>query len=118
VLEWTVDPQAPERDGRVVWLVQEIGGAGAIAHRHEDIRRERFGRAKPEGGRPIVQPGGEHETAELGADPTQAITLQEKDADRAWRGLLATANNQFQQHDVVSMLLRLKIGCIEPISLH
>ena len=37
----------------------------------------------------------------------QAITLQEKDTDRAWRGLLATANNQFQQHDDVSMLLRL-----------
>ena len=105
--EWTVDPQAPERDGRVVWLVQEIGGAGAIAHRHEDIRRERFGRAKPEVGRPIVQPGVEDETAELGSDPNQAITLQEKDADRAWRGLLATANNQFQQHDDVSMLLRL-----------
>jgi hypothetical protein len=105
--EWTVDAQAPERDGRVVWLVQEIGGAGAIGHRHEDIRRERFGRAKPEVGRPIVQPGVEDETAELGADPNQDITLQEKDADRAWRGLLATANNQFQQHDDVSMLLRL-----------
>jgi hypothetical protein len=105
--EWTLDPQAPERDGRVVWLVQEIGGAGAIAHRHEDIRRERFGRAKPEVGRPIVQPGVEDETAELGSDPNQAITLQQKDADRAWRGLLATANKQFQQRDDVSMLLRL-----------
>jgi hypothetical protein len=104
---WSVDPDVPERDGRVVWLVQEIGGAGALAHRHEDIRRERFGRAKPEVGRPIVQPGVEDETAELGSDPNQAITLQEKDADRAWRGLLATANNQFQQHDDVSMLLRL-----------
>jgi hypothetical protein len=105
--EWTVDPQAPERDGRVVWLVEEIGGAGAIAHRHEDIRRERFGRAKPEVGRPIVQPGVKDEPAELGSNPNQALTLQEKDADRAWRGLLSTANNQFQQHDDVSMLLRL-----------
>ena len=58
-------------------------------------------------GRPIVQPGVEDEIAELGSDPDQAITLQEKDADRAWRGLLATANKQFQQHDDVSMLLRL-----------
>ena len=105
--EWSVDPDVPERDGRVIWLVQEIGGAGAIAHRHEDIRRERFGRAKPEGGRPIVQPGVEDETAELGSDPDQAIKLHEKDADRTWRGLLATANNQFQQHDDVSKLLRL-----------
>jgi hypothetical protein len=105
--EWTVDPQAPERDGRVVWLVQEIGGAGAIGHRREDIQRERFGRAKPEVGRPIVQPGGEDESAQLGPDPNQAITLHEKDADRAWRGLLATANNEFQQNDDVSMLLRL-----------
>jgi hypothetical protein len=104
--ECTVDPQAPKRDGRVVWLVQEIGGAGAIAHRHEDIRRERFGRAKPEVGRPIVQPGVEDKTAELRSDPDQDIRLQEKDADRVWRGLLATASKQFQ-HDDVSMLLRL-----------
>jgi hypothetical protein len=105
--EWTVDPQAPERDGRVVWLIEEIGGAEAIAHRHEDIRRQRFGRAKPEVGRPIVQPSVEDETAELGSDPDQAIKLQQKDADRAWRGLLATAAKQFPQHDDVSILLRL-----------
>jgi hypothetical protein len=103
--EWTVDTH-PERDGRVVWLVQEIGGAGAIAHRHEDIRRERFGRARPEVGRPIVQPGIEDETDE-GSDPDQPIPLQQEDADRVWRGLLATANKQFPQHDDVSMLLRL-----------
>jgi hypothetical protein len=55
----------------------------------------------------MVQRGDEDETVELGLEPDQAITLQQKDADRAWHGLLATANKQFQQHDDVSILLRL-----------
>ena len=42
--QWSVDPHSPERDGRVVWLIREIGGAGALAHRHQDILRQRFGR--------------------------------------------------------------------------
>jgi hypothetical protein len=83
--EWTVDPQTPERDGRVVWLIEEIGGAEAIAHRHEDIRRQRFGRAKPGGGRPIVQL--EDETVDLGLDPDQPVGLQRIDAYRVWCGL-------------------------------
>jgi hypothetical protein len=54
--DWTIDPQAPENDGRVVWLIREIGGPRALAHRCEDIRRRRWGRATPGGGRPMVQP--------------------------------------------------------------
>jgi hypothetical protein len=81
--EWTVDPQAPERDGRVVWLIQEIGGAGAIAHRREDIRRQRFGR-----GRQIVQL--DDDTGE-GLDPDQSDV----------------ADQEFQRSDDVSKLLRL-----------
>ena len=92
--EWSVDR-------RVEWLIGEIGGSEALAHRHEDILRQRFGRS-----RRLVQI--EDETAELGsAAPNQAVTLQQADADRAWRGLLATAAKHFQQHDDVSMLLRL-----------
>jgi hypothetical protein len=99
-LEWTVDPH-PERDGRVVWLIQEIGGAGAMAHRHEDIRRERHGRSR----RMVQDKDG---TADPGSTPPgQAVMLQQKDADRVWRGLLVTASKQFPQHDDVSMLLRL-----------
>src|SRR5262249_33875012 len=43
--EWTIDPH--ENDGRVVWLIREIGGPRALAHRCEDIRRRRWGRATP-----------------------------------------------------------------------
>jgi hypothetical protein len=103
--EWTVDQQNPERDGRVVWLIEEIGGAEAIAHRHEDIRRQRHGRAKPEVGRPMVQL--EHESAEPGSDPDQPIRLQQMDAYRVWCGLIAMADQKFQRHDDVSTLLRL-----------
>jgi hypothetical protein len=38
---WSVNANAPERDGRVVWLIKEIGGYDAIGHRHEDILRQR-----------------------------------------------------------------------------
>src|SRR5262249_35911460 len=31
--DWILDDR-PERDGRVLWLIQEIGGWVAIAHRH------------------------------------------------------------------------------------
>jgi hypothetical protein len=31
--DWTIDPQAPENDGRVVWLIREVGGPRALAHR-------------------------------------------------------------------------------------
>jgi hypothetical protein len=102
--EWTVDPQTPECDGRVVWLIEEIGGAEAIAHRHEDIRRQRFGRAKPKVGRPIVQL--EDETGE-GLDPDQSDGLERMDAYRVWAGLIATADQKFQRGDDVSTLLRL-----------
>jgi len=104
--EWSVDPDVPERDGRVEWLIREIGGSNALAHRHEDILRERFGRSRPEGGRRIDQLI-ENEITEPGLDSGQRVPLQHIDADRVWRGLLATATKQFQQHDDVSMLLRL-----------
>src|SRR5262249_13664515 len=32
---WTIDPQVPENDGRVVWLIREIGGSRVLAHRCE-----------------------------------------------------------------------------------
>jgi hypothetical protein len=54
--DWTIDPQVPENDGRVIWLIREIGGPRALAHRCEDIRRRRWGRATPGVGRPLVQP--------------------------------------------------------------
>ena len=105
--KWSIDPRAPECDGRVVWLIEEIGGTEAIAHRYEDILRQRHGRSEPGRGRRLVQPGNEDEPFEIGSDQVEPGTLQEADARRVWRGLLATANLQFQRDDDVSMLLRL-----------
>jgi hypothetical protein len=104
---WSVNANAPERDGRVVWLIKEIGGSDAIAHRHEDILRQRYGRSLPGRGRRMVQLGNEDEDFGTEPDPGQRGMLQEVDARRVWRGLLVTADLQFQRHDDVSMLLRL-----------
>jgi hypothetical protein len=57
--EWSIDPHRPEFDGRVVWLVQEIGGSESLAHR---CLRQRYGRSLPDGGRRMVQLGTEKQT--------------------------------------------------------
>jgi hypothetical protein len=105
--EWSIDPHVPERDGRVVWLIEEIGGTEAIAHLYEDILRQRHGRSAQGRGRRLVQPGNEDEPFEIGSDPVECGTLQEVDARRAWRGLLVTAELEFQRDEDASMLLRL-----------
>jgi hypothetical protein len=104
--EWSINLQAPEEDGRVVWLIEEIGGSEAIAHRYEDVLRQRFGRSLPGRGRPTVQPGNEDEFENI-SEPGECRPLEEADARRVWRGLLAMANLQFGRNDDVSMLLRL-----------
>jgi hypothetical protein len=104
---WSVNANVPERDGRVVWLIKEIGGSDALAHRHEDILRQRYGRSLPGRGRRMVQPGNEDEDFGTEPDPSQRGILEEVDARRVWRGLLVTAELQFERQDDVSMLLRL-----------
>jgi hypothetical protein len=105
--EWSTDP-APERDGRVIWLIAEIGGSEAIGHRYEDIQRERHGRLKPGVGRPNQQPVGEDGSEETGMDdPDQSGGLERSDSRRIWRGLLATTAADFRPNDDVSMLLKL-----------
>jgi hypothetical protein len=104
--EWTIDLQAPEHDGRVVWLIEQIGGRDALAHRHEDIFRQRFGRSLPEGGRPIVQPATEDKLYGILSESGHDGTLQQTDAQQVWRGLLITADLEFQPTDDVRMLLR------------
>jgi hypothetical protein len=104
---WSVNANTPGRDGRVVWLIKEIGGSDAIGHRHEDILRQRYGRSLPGRGRPMVQPGNEDDDFGTEPDPSQRGMLEEVDARRVWRGLLVTADLQFERHDDVSMLLRL-----------
>jgi hypothetical protein len=103
----SIDPDVPERDGRVVWLVEEIGGAMAMAHRREDILRRRFGRSSAGSGRPLVQPHDDSVFAGIVADATAAGALEAADGRRVWRGLLAMIALDFEPDDDLSMLLRL-----------
>jgi hypothetical protein len=104
--EWSTDP-APERDGRVVWLIAEIGGSEAIGHRYEDIQRERHGRSKAGTGRPYQQPTDEDDPKETDGEPDEPGGLEKADSRRIWRGLLATAANDFPSDDDVSVLINL-----------
>jgi hypothetical protein len=106
--EWSTDPNVPENDERVKWLIAEIGGHDALRHRYEDIQRERHGRSKAGRGRPYEQLGDEDGPEETGGDPDErGGELQQIDNRRVWRGLLATATVDFGPDDDVSTLLRL-----------
>jgi hypothetical protein len=102
--DWNDDP---ERDSRVVWLIKEIGGLRALAHRCEDIRRSRWGRATSEGGRRTIQPDDEDEALEIGEDPVVDQPFHEADARRAWTGLLITVTREFGQEEDAAKLVRL-----------
>ena len=91
----SIDADAPERDGRVVWLIDQLGGSAAIAHRREDILRRRFGRASKGNGRPLVQPPSNGEFPEIKSDANATSALEAADGQRVWRGLLATAELEF-----------------------
>ena len=99
--DWTIDPHVPENDGRAIWLIREIGGPRALAHRCEDIRRRRWGRATPSVGRPLVQPS---EFPDIETDPEEG-GLGPADAVNIWRGVLITAERTFQPDDDVWKLL-------------
>jgi len=101
--DWTIDPQVPENDGRVIWLIREVGGSRALAHRCEDIRRRRWGRATPGVGRPLVQPS---ELPDVKTDPDEG-GLGSADAVNIWRGVLISAERTFQPDDDVCRLLRM-----------
>jgi len=103
----SIDADAPERDGRVVWLINEIGGSAGIAHRREDILRRRFGRASGGNGRPLVQPPSDGEFTEIMSDADATSALEAADGARVWRGLLATAGLEFAPSDDLSKLLQL-----------
>jgi hypothetical protein len=108
--EWSLDPDAPEQDGRVVWLhreMQKTCGAQALAHRCEDIRRKRWGRAMSEGGRRVVQPDENEDFSDIGSDCDQEAVLQEADARDVWRGLLLLVEQELSPDDDVVKLLSL-----------
>jgi hypothetical protein len=113
--EWSINPDAPERDDRVAWLINEIGGSAAIAHRHEDLRRQRHGRFQHGRGRQTTQLGDEDGAIQITLDPDEPSTLEHADVHRVWRGLLITANLQFPKHDDVSMLLRVIDDVRDPL---
>ena len=95
--------KSPQQDGRVAWLVAEIGGRQALAHRLEDIRRRLYGRWR-EGSYKVEQLADEH-TASLAVDPIDPH--EDEDNRRAWRGLLAAAKSEFEPNEDVSILLDL-----------
>jgi hypothetical protein len=101
--DWSIDPHVPENDGRVIWLIREVGGPRALAHRCEDIRRRRWGRATSGVGRPLVQPA---ELPDIEADPDKG-GLEPADAVNIWRGVLITAERTFRPDDDVCKLLRM-----------
>jgi hypothetical protein len=108
--EWSLDPDTPEQDGRVVWLhreMQKTCGAQALAHRCEDIRRKRWGRAMSEGGRRVVQPDENEDFSDIGSDCDQEAVLQEADARDVWRGLLLLVEQELSPDDDVVKLLSL-----------
>lgn len=102
--ETSIHPHAPDRDGRVVWLIEEIGGSDALAHRLEDIMRQRYGRAIPEGGRPIVQADDFDDLSEGTLDPP--VEVEDNNA-LIWRGLVGLAQDRFRPDDDVAILLQL-----------
>jgi hypothetical protein len=103
----SIDPDAPERDGRVVWLIEQIGGSMAMAHRREDILRRRFGRSTGGSGRPLVQPHDDAVFADIVSDADAARSVEADDQRRVWRGLLAMVELEFEPGDDLAMLLRL-----------
>lgn len=91
----------PSEDGRVVWLIEEIGGSTALAHRYSDVERRKFGRT-----RRMRQLDDEDENI------TDLSGYNDRDADTTdiqlvWRGLIVAANRQFAYPDDVSSLLKL-----------
>jgi|SRR5215470_526064 len=115
------DERDPQRDERVIWLIQQIGGPRALAHRYEDMHRERWGRWRESGYRSVqisalntnVGAGTENEEDMLGRYADRSHSLHEQPEDPhhageiegAWRGLLALAERKFKPDDDVSLLL-------------
>jgi len=102
--ETSINPYAPDLDGRVIWLIEEIGGADALSHRFEDILRQRYGRTIPDVGRPLVQADGLDQLPEDVLEPSVEIV---DTSVLVWHGLLQLAKERFSSEDDVSMMLQL-----------
>jgi len=112
----------PARDQRVAWLIREVGSRRAIAHRYEDLRRQRWGRWRGSSYRTVqisalTEANAETQAADevLAAHADRSFQARAEPEDphdaedtrRVWRGLLALAKCQFGLHEDVSLLLEL-----------
>jgi hypothetical protein len=104
--EWNVISHLPEQDGRVVWLINEIGGSEAIGQRFEDIQRQRYGRALSGGGCRIAQPANDN-AFEFDQELEDDRSLREVDSRLLWSGLLVIAARQFGEGEDAVKLLQL-----------
>jgi hypothetical protein len=92
----------PERDERVAWLINQVGGQQVLKHRHEDIRRSRHGGKWRGDGYRQVQLETEH-IKDLSVQPDDPH--HEEDMRKVWRGLLAMAKSEFEPEADVLLLL-------------
>jgi hypothetical protein len=99
--KWAISDD-PERDERIAWLIDQVGGRHALKHRHEDIRRIRHGGKWRGYGYRQVQLETEHVKG-LSVQPDDPH--HEEDVRKVWQGLLAMAVSEFNPGaDVLHLL--------------
>lgn len=100
---WAISDD-PERDERVVWLIDQVGGQRALMHRQEDIRRRLHG-GKSKGGEYRQVPLKTEHIKDLSIPPDDPHC--QRDIRDAWYGLLKMAASEFKAGDDVLLLLDL-----------
>lgn len=94
----------PGRDDRVAWLLAEVRGWPALAHRREDIRRQRYGgKWQGEGYRQVQLDEDHVDNLSVDADEPH----HDRDMRRVWRGILVMAKTEFAPTEDISILLEL-----------
>ncbi|HXW27203.1 MAG TPA: hypothetical protein VEK73_20830 [Xanthobacteraceae bacterium] len=106
----------------MAWLIREVGNRRAIVHRHEDMRRQQWGRWRGSSYRVVqlsslTDTGAGTQTADevLARHADRSFQAQAQpddphageDSRRAWRGLLALAARRFKPQEDVFLLLQL-----------
>lgn len=94
----------PKQDERVSWLLSEVRGWPALAHRREDIRRQRHGgKWQGDGYRQVQLDEGHFDKLSVEPDDPH----HDKDIRLVWRGVLAMAKTEFKPTDDISVVLDL-----------
>jgi hypothetical protein len=102
-----IDDEDAGRDGRVLWLLDEIGNRRALAHRFEDLRRRERGGKWDGASYPFVQVEERVLQRLAGQVDPADDPLQAEDAVKAWGGLVAMVERQLGPQDDVCALVRL-----------